>query len=74
MSEQGEKWLASMVAKYGSEEKVRAEMKRRQEKSMENPNRQKGNHHGGFSNKELAKKASKKGLQVRWGYTRSNQG
>lgn len=61
MSEQQKKWMAAMVMRYGSEEAVRQEMVRRQQKSMLNPNRQKGKHRGGFNDLELASRAGKIG-------------
>ncbi len=62
-----EKWHKSMLEKFGSEEAIKAEMKRRQEKSMLNPNRQKGVHKGGFSrmDKDTLKEVSKKGVIAR---------
>lgn len=62
--EQRERWYKSMIARYGSEEAVRAEMVRRQQKSMLNPNRQKGKHHGGFNDRELAARAGRIGGKV----------
>lgn len=61
MSEQQKKWMAAMVMRYGSEEAVRQEMVRRQQKSMLNPNRQKGKHRGGFNIPEVAARAGKLG-------------
>lgn len=67
MSVRSEKWMRAMIERYGSEDAVRTEMKRRQEKSMLNPNRQKGQHRGGFSDIEFAKKAGERGRATRYG-------
>lgn len=61
-------WHERMVAKYGSEEAVKQEMRRRQELSMLNPNRQKGKHKGGFSymKPEEHRELSKQAINKRW--------
>ena len=68
MTNQSTKWMKSMIRRYGSEEAVRAEMQRRQEKSMLNQNKQKGSHRGGFNmmSPEQLSEVSKKGAQARW--------
>lgn len=57
-----EKWLATMIKKYGSEEAVKEVLRAGQKKSREN---YAGT--GGFAaNPELAKEAGKKGAEKRW--------
>lgn len=65
---QRDEWMKSMQDKYQTDEAGVSEiMRERQKKSMLNPNRQKGKHRGGFSDVEVAKRASQKGLKSRWG-------
>ena len=56
-----------MTAKHGSEQAVKDFMKSAQEKSMLNPNRQKGSHKGGFSymDEKTHKQVSAKGGQAK---------
>ncbi len=64
-----EKWMATMISKYGSVEAVREVMREGQKRSREN---YKGN--GGFgSSKELAKRAGKLGAEKRWGDVRTDK-
>lgn len=56
---------ASLLAKFGSEEAVSEYYREMQRKSRLHPNNQKGNHRGGFSDKEFAKKMSKLGVARR---------
>lgn len=67
MSEQQRKWLASMKKKYGSEQAVRDEMVRRQQKSMQNPNKQKGTYIGPLNrmSKEQLREFSRRAHEAR---------
>ena len=56
---------ADLLKKFGSEEAVSEYYRQLQQKSRLHPNNQKGNHKGGFSNKEFAKQASKLGVEAR---------
>lgn len=62
-----EKRRQTYLRKYGGEEGYRAEMRRRQQNSMLNPNRMKGRHKGGFNykSKEELKEISRKGVIAR---------
>jgi hypothetical protein len=67
---QSTRWLLSMMEKYNvSEEGVREIMRQRQQQSMEARRRKDIPHRGGFSDKELAKAAGKRGAAARWGTT-----
>lgn len=61
-------WHERMLKKHGSEEAIKREMRRRQELSMLNPNRQKGKHKGGFSymKPEEHRELSKQAINKRW--------
>lgn len=65
---QKKKWLESMMERFNtSEEGVREIMRERQRKSIEARRLKGAPHRGGFSNKDLAKQAGRKGLDSRWG-------
>lgn len=57
----------ALLDKYGSPEAVSAEMRRRQELSMLNPKKQKGNFKGGFAAMPIddVKELSRRGVEAR---------
>lgn len=65
MSEHSTKWWDAMISKHGSREAVQDFMRAAQQKSMLNPKRQKGQHHGGFSDPEVARRAGQKSKRTK---------
>lgn len=65
-----EAWYAKMRERYQTDDEgVREIMRQRQLKSMEARKQSGKKHRGGFSNPEVAKKASRLGVQARLGST-----
>lgn len=60
-----EKRRQTMLAKYGGADGLRRHYQFMQQRSMENPNKQKGRMRGGFSDPVLAKQASQLGVAAR---------
>lgn len=65
MSDHSSKWWATMIDQHGSVEAVKDFMRAAQQKSMLNPNRQKGRHRGGFNDPEVARRAGQKSKRTK---------
>ena len=55
----------TLLQKYGGADGLRRHYQLMQQKSMLHPNKQKGRMHGGFSDKEFARQASRLGVEAR---------
>lgn len=64
MTDSTDKARQTLLDKYGGEEGLKQHYRNMQKKSREHPNNQRGQHIGGFSNKELAREAGAKGGAV----------
>lgn len=62
------KWYKTMILKLGSEEAVTEFMRESQRRSMQNPNKQKGNYKGGFAmlDKATRTEISRNAANIRW--------
>lgn len=65
MTDATDKAREALLKRYGGEEGLKKHYQDMQRKSRTHPNNIKGQHRGGFSDTEFAKKASKLGVEAR---------